>query len=278
VKRVGAVATGLLAIAVAVTGCGSGQDTTAQAQATGAGASGGQAKVVKVAAAADLKFALDDVLKDFAVDNPGIKVQVTYGSSGNFATQLSNGAPFDVFLSADTTYPDKLAAAGLTLEGTRFDYAVGRLVVWAGKDRNLGIHDGGLARLTDPAIRKVAIANPEHAPYGRAAVAALKSAGVYEQVKPKLVLGDNVAQAAEFVTSGNADAAVIALSLTKAGPMKDKGDVAEVDLATYPRINQGGVIMKKVADVDAAKTFTAYLSAGKARAVLKAYGFFLPTQ
>ncbi|RKR88289.1 molybdate transport system substrate-binding protein [Micromonospora pisi] len=269
-KRTRALVAGLLAAAVILTGCGAGNDT-----ADGAGA---QQKVVKVAAASDLKFALDDVLKDFRTDNPTTNVEVTYGSSGNFATQLSNGAPFDVFLSADTSYPQKLEEAGLTVDGSQFDYAVGRLVVWADKNKQFGIVAGGIRKLTDPKIRKVAIANPEHAPYGRAAVAALKSAGVYEQVQPKLVLGDNIAQAAEFVTSGNADAGVIALSLSLAGPMKDIGDVAEVDLESYPRINQGGVIMKKATDVEAARTFTAYLGGPKAHAVLKAYGFYLPGQ
>ncbi|MDG5801237.1 molybdate ABC transporter substrate-binding protein [Streptomyces ossamyceticus] len=272
-KRTGAWTAGLLAAAVTLTGCGAGGDSSAKADTDNIGT-----KVVKVAAASDLKFALEDVLKGFHKDNPGTKVQVSYGSSGNFATQLSNGAPFDVFLSADTSYPDKLAKAGLTVEGSQFDYAVGRLVVWADKGKKFGIADGGLKKLTDPNIRKVAIANPEHAPYGRAAVAALKSAGVYDEVKPKLVLGDNIAQAAEFVTSGNADAGVIALSLSEAGPMKDKGDVAEVDLASYPRINQGGVIMKKAVDVKAAKTFTAYLGSAKTHEVLKAYGFYLPGQ
>ncbi|MFD5140591.1 molybdate ABC transporter substrate-binding protein [Streptomyces sp. NPDC058378] len=276
-KRTGALIAGLLAAAVAVTGCGTDGDAPAKPDA-GRNEAGAASKVVKVAAASDLKFALDDVLKDFHKDNPNTKVEVSYGSSGNFATQLSNGAPFDVFLSADTSYPKKLEEAGLTVAGSQFDYAVGRLVVWADKGRKFGIEAEGLKKLTDPSIRKVAIANPEHAPYGKAAVAALKSAGVYEEVEPKLVMGDNIAQAAEFVTSGNADAGVIALSLSKAGPMKDKGDVAEVDLESYPRINQGGVIMKKASDAEAAKTFTAYLGSAKAHTVLKSYGFFLPGQ
>ncbi len=272
-KRTGAGTAGLLAVAVTLTGCGTGGGSSAKAE-------GGEnaTKVLRVAAASDLKFALEEVLKDFHKDIPGMKVEVTYGSSGNFATQLSHGAPFDVFLSADTSYPDKLAKAGLTVEGSQFDYAVGRLVVWADKGKKFNIASEGLKKLTDPGIRKVAIANPEHAPYGRAAVAALKSAGVYDEVEPKLVRGDNIAQAAEFVTSGNADAGVIALSLSTAGPMKDKGDVAEVDLASYPRIDQGGVILKKATDIDAAKTFTAYLSSTKTHEVLKAYGFSLPDQ
>ncbi|MDB1089954.1 molybdate ABC transporter substrate-binding protein [Streptomyces sp. ACA25] len=275
-KRTGALTAGLLTAVVAVTGCGTGTDASGTPDAgTNAGAG---PTVVRVAAASDLKFALDDLLKDFHEEHPGTTVEVSYGSSGNFSTQLFNGAPFDVFLSADTAYPEMLREAGLTVEDSQFDYAVGRLVVWAGKDKKFGIEAEGLDRLTGPDIRRIAIANPDHAPYGVAAVAALKSAGVYEEVKGKLVMGDNIAQAAEFVTSGNADAGVIALSLAEAGPMKDRGDVAEVDLESYPRINQGGVIMKKSSDVEAAKALATYLTGPGAQEVLKSYGFFLPGQ
>ena len=162
---------------------------------------------VRVAAAADLKFALDEVVGLAEDRHPGLTVKVTYGSSGTFLQQIQNGAPFDLYLSADLSYPRELVDAGLAEEDDLFRYAVGRLVLWVPESSPVDPRDG-LEVLAGDGTAKVAVANPEHAPYGVAAVAALREAGVYDAVAPKLVLGENVAQAAEFVQSGNADAGI----------------------------------------------------------------------
>ncbi|HEX8818847.1 MAG TPA: molybdate ABC transporter substrate-binding protein [Archangium sp.] len=231
-----------------------------------------------VAAASDLKFALDELVRGFRARNPGAEVQVTYGSSGNFLAQLSNGAPFDVFLSADVAYPRKLAEQGLVLEDDVFLYAVGRLVVWVPKDSPLAVETLGLKALTEPAVKRIAIANPQHAPYGRAAESALKSQGVHEAVKDKLVLGENIAQTAQFVESGNADVGIIALALALAPAMKNQGRYWEVPLDAYPRMEQGGAILKRARDVELAKRFRDYLLGAEGKALLERYGFFLPTE
>jgi molybdate transport system substrate-binding protein len=246
-----------------------------------AGCSGGPGpqkpqREVRVAAAADLKFALDEVAGAFERQSPGIKVTPTYGSSGNFFAQLSNEAPFDLFLSADIDYPRKLVEQGKAARGSEFVYAVGHLVVWVPTGSKADVAKLGLRALLDPSVKKVAIANPQHAPYGRAAEAALKKLGVYDHVKDRLVLGDNVAQAAQFVESGAADAGVIALSLARAPTMRDRGRYAEVPLDAYPRLEQGGIILRWAKDREAAQALRDFLTGPEGRAVLDRYGFLLP--
>ncbi|MDD5349988.1 MAG: molybdate ABC transporter substrate-binding protein, partial [Chthoniobacteraceae bacterium] len=182
-----------------------------------------------IAAAADLQFALDDLVKEFNTKNPASQASVTFGSSGNFYAQIQNGAPFDLFLSADIQYPRKLAEAGL-VAGDVFPYAVGRIVVWVPKKSPVDVAKLGIKALLESSIHKIAIANPEHAPYGRAAVEALKALKVYEQVQPKLVFGENIAQTAQFVQSGAADIGIIALSLAIAPKMSEAGRYWEVPL------------------------------------------------
>ena len=231
---------------------------------------------VRVAAAADLKFALDAGVPEFRTGRPDVDVRVTYGSSGNLFAQIENGAPFDLFLSADVEYPEKFAARGLTVPGSEFVYGVGRIVVWVRKESRLDIVGRGLGALGDPSVKKVAIANPRHAPYGRAAEEALKSLGVWNPVKEKLVLGENVAQTAQFVQSGAADAGIIALALALAPDMAAAGRWAEIPLSAYPPMRQGGVILKSSAGHDAAKAFRGYLVGPGGRAVLARFGFTLP--
>src|SRR5262249_11432227 len=180
------------------------------------------------------KFAFDEVASEFRKQNPGIKVTVTYGASGNFFAQLSNKAPFDLYLSADIDYPRKLIDAGLAVKESEFVYAVVHLVVWVPNGASLDLEKLGLRAVADPAVKKLAVANPKHAPYGRAAEAALKKAGVYGDVKDRLVLGENIAQTAQFVESGSADAGLIALSLALAPTMRDKGRYWAVPPDTYP--------------------------------------------
>ncbi|HSI92281.1 MAG TPA: molybdate ABC transporter substrate-binding protein [Jiangellaceae bacterium] len=251
--------------ALLLTGCGG---------AANAGHGDGRS-TVRVAAASDLKFALDDIAAELAAAEPEIELAITYGSSGTFFQQISNGAPFDLYLSADLAYPRELAGAGLAYSDDLFAYAVGRLVLWT-PDGSPVDPDSGLAALADPEVTRVAIANPEHAPYGVAAVAAMQSAGVYEAVEDKLVLGENVAQAAEFVQSGNAQAGIIALSLALSPPLLAAGSYAEIPLDTFLRIDQGGVVLAGARDAAAAHRVKDYLTSEPGQAVLERYGFFLP--
>jgi molybdate transport system substrate-binding protein len=230
---------------------------------------------VRVAAASDLNAALSDVIARFGGAHD-VDVSVSYGSSGTFYAQLLNQAPFDLFLSADVTYPNQLAARGLTLPQSEFTYAIGRLAVWAPASSPLDLEHDGLQALTQESVAHVAIANPEHAPYGRAAVAAMQAAGVYDRVRPKLVVGENVAQAMQFVQSGAADVGIVALSLARAPSVKGKGRLFEIPVSTYPRLEQGGTILKGAADVDAARALRGFLLSADGQAILKQYGFSMP--
>ncbi len=233
---------------------------------------------VSVAAAADLKYALDEIAAEFQKSHPAIKVNLTYGSSGNFYTQLSNKAPFDIFFSADIDYPKKLIAAGLAAKDSQFKYAMGRIVVWVPKDSAINVEKLGIESLAQPSVKKIAIANPEHAPYGRAAEAAMKKLGVYDRVKERLVLGENIAQTAQFVETGAADVGIIALSLATAPAMKDKGKYWAVPLDAYPTLEQGGVILSWAKDAEATQQFKAFVTGPEGRAILNRYGFTLPSE
>ena len=239
-------------------------------------AQGTSGRLVRVAAAADLKFALDEISAAFRAKHPDITVQVSYGSSGNFFAQLSNQAPFDMFFSADVDYPRQLIAKGVAAKEAEFLYAVGRIVVWVPRSSTLDLTRLGINALADPSIRKIAIANPKHAPYGRAAEAAMKTLGVYEVVRDRLVYGENIAQTAQFVQTGAADIGIIALSLAVAPALKDEGRFWEVPLESYPRIEQGGIILSWATDTVAAQTLRAFVLGEEGRAVLHRYGFFLP--
>lgn len=230
---------------------------------------------VRVAAAADMNVALGEIITRFGASHD-VDVVVSYGSSGTFYAQILNHAPFDLFLSADVAYPNQLAARGLTLPQSEFTYAIGRLVLWAPVSSPLDVERGGLQALTGASIGHVAIANPEHAPYGRAAVAAMRAAGVYDRVRPKLVLGENVAQAMQFVQSGAAAAGIVALSLALAPNVKGRGRLFEIPAATYPRLEQGGAILKGAADVNAARALRGFLLSADGQAILARNGFFQP--
>lgn len=230
---------------------------------------------VRVAAAADLNVALGEIIARFGASQ-AVDVGVSYGSSGTFHAQLLNHAPFDLFLSADLEYPRQLAARGLTLEKSEFTYAIGRLVLWTPESSSLDVEHQGLQTLTAASVTHIAIANAEHAPYGRAAVEAMRSAGLYDRVRPKLVYGENVAQALQFAESGAADVGFVPLALALAPSLKRKGRWFEVPAETYPRLDQGGVILQWAADVDAARALRAFMLSAEGRAILAKDGFFLP--
>ena len=233
----------------------------------------GQPREIRVAAAADLNFAMRELAQQFEKQS-GCSVSVSYGSSGNFFSQLQNGAPFDIFLSADVAYPQKLRAAELT-QGDMYEYAVGRLVLWAPANSEVSPDAQHWDALVDPRVTKIAIANPEHAPYGRAAVAALKSAGIYDRIKSKLVYGENISQAAQFVQSGNAQAGILALSLTLA-PSMHGGKSWEIPRDLYPPIRQGAAILNKARNPEDARRFLDFLKSAEARETLRAFGFSPP--
>jgi len=235
---------------------------------------GSPAQELRVAAAADLKFAMQELAAQFQKQS-GTKLDVTYGSSGNFFSQLQNGAPFDLFFSADIDYPRKLQAADLAEAGTLYEYAVGRIAIWAPADAKFDVAHLGWKALLAPSVQKISIANPEHAPYGRAAVAALQKAGIYDQVKAKLVYGENISQAAQFVQSGNAQAGIVAVSLALSPAMKD-GKRWEIPADMHPPIDQAAIVLKNATNKDAARAFLEFVKSAAGRAILARYGFTFP--
>jgi molybdate transport system substrate-binding protein len=229
--------------------------------------------VVRVAAAADLKFAFDEIIDAFRRPHPEIELQVSYGSSGNFYAQLSNRAPFDIFFSADMDYPRRLIHDGLAPPETVFTYGVGRLVVWVTRESPIALEKLGIQALLDPKVSKIAIANPRHAPYGRASEEAMRRLGVYDKVKNRLVYGDNVMQAFQFIESSAAEIGIVSYSLAMAPPMRDKGRFFEIPLDAFPRLEQGGVILSWSEDRAAADALRAFVLSEEGKAILRRYGF-----
>ena len=230
-----------------------------------------QTKQLKIAAAADLKFAFSELAAQYE-KRTGTKIDVTYGSSGNCFSQLKNGAPFDVFFSADLKYPRDLADSGLANASTLREYAVGRIVIWSPPTATVDPALSNWNALLDPTVLKIAIANPAHAPYGRAAVAALQKAGIYEKTKAKLVYGENISQAAQFVQSGNAQAGIIALSLA-VSPAMHSGKRWEIPADAYPPIRQAAVVLSASTDQSAARQFLDYVTSAEGQNILAKYGF-----
>jgi molybdate transport system substrate-binding protein len=233
------------------------------------------AQEIAVAAAADMSAALPEVVAAYAMKT-GQTVQVSFGASGNLTNQIRNGAPFDVFFSADEQYPQQLISEGLAEKDTLYRYAVGRLVLWVPNDSPLDLSKLGIKALLDPAVKKISIANPATAPYGRAAEATLRHFRIYDQVSSRLVVGENISQAAQFVESGNAQAGLVALSHALAPAMKEKGRYWTVPLDAYPTLNQAAVVLSKSKQQDAAKKFLDFLRSPEANSLLTRYGFSLP--
>ena len=230
-----------------------------------------RAQTIKVAAAADLRYALDEVVKEFKKSNAGANIEVIYGSSGNAFTQISNGAPFDVYFSADILYPQKLKEAGLTLTEPKL-YAIGRIVLWSA---SLDVNKG-LSVLAEKPNIKIATANPEHAPYGQRSVEALKYYKLYEKVKKQLIYGENISQAAQFCLSGNAEAGLIALSLVLSPSMSNHGKYVLIDEKSHRPLEQSYVILNQAKENRLAFSFAEFISSPAARLIFEKYGFTLP--
>lgn len=234
--------------------------------------SAAQAEKITIAAAADLKFAMDEIVASFKKASPADEIDVVYGSSGKFHTQVQQGAPYDLFFSADISFPRELAKAGLAASEVR-PYAVGRVVLWsAGMDASKMT----LASLTDPKITRIAIANPKHAPYGRRAEEALRSSGLWEKVEPKLVYGENIAHTAQFVQTGNAQVGIIALALAVNPELASKGGYWLIPDNLHNPLEQGFIITRRAEKSLLAKRFADYMGSRPARAVMTKYGFVLP--
>ncbi len=229
------------------------------------------AQEITVAAAADLQSAMQDVSARFERQT-GKKIKVIFGSSGNFFQQIQSGAPFDMFFSANLDYPKKLEAAGLIENGSYYEYAKGKIVAWVPNDSKIDL-TSGLKALLDPSVKKIAIANPLHAPYGQAAVSAMQKEGIYDKAKDKFVLGENISQAASFVVSGSADIGIVALSLALSPNMKDKGRYTEVPADEYPPIEQACVILSSSKNKEIAQQFLSYFKSAAVADLLVGYGF-----
>jgi molybdate transport system substrate-binding protein len=238
-------------------------------------ASAGEQRSISVAAAANMKPAFEEIATMFQSGHPGVEVKSTFGASGTFFAQIANGAPFDLFLSADSEYPAKMVEQGLA-DGKPFTYAYGALVVWVPKDSTLDLPGKGLAALADPSVLKIAIANPDVAPYGRAAKASLDKAGILESVKGRIVMGQNVNQAAQFAQSGNAQAAFLPLSLARAPPLSEQGRSWIVPAGAYPRVEQAGVVLQGSRQPALARELAAFVMGDAARQVLARHGYGLP--
>ncbi len=232
------------------------------------------AESVSVAAAADLAYCLEDVNAAFKKAHPGADLKVSSGSSGNFTTQIKNGAPFEVFLSADVSYPRELIKAGLADESTLFIYAVGRIVLWTSTPDKVDVTKGfDLLRDASGPVKKLAVANPDHAPYGRAAKEALQHEKLWDAVQPRIVLGENIAQTAQFVETGNADAGFVALSLVLSPKLSKVGKWWEIPADTYNKLEQGAVLTKAGTNNPLAKAYIDFLKTDEARAIFDKYGF-----
>jgi len=237
--------------------------------------SAAEPRSVSVAAAANMKPAFEEIARLFQARNPGVEVKSTFGASGTFFAQIANGGPFDLFLSADTDYPAKMVEQGLA-DGAAFPYAFGKLVVWVPKGSNLDLDGKGLAALIDPSVQKIAIANPHVAPYGRAAQAALEKAGILDAVKDRIVMGQNVNQAAQFAQTEAAQAAFLPLSLAMVPPLSEQGRIWMVPAASYPRVEQAAVVVKGAKQAALARELAAFLVGDAARQVLARHGYDLP--
>jgi molybdate transport system substrate-binding protein len=227
-------------------------------------------KEILIAAAADLRFAMDSLVATFKIENPDIDIKVSYGSSGIFFEQISNGAPFDLFFSADLDYAKKLKEKSIAITEVK-TYGTGQLVLWS------KIIDPNILKmnsLLNNAVAKIAIANPDHAPYGKRAVESLNYYHLYDQVKTKLVLGENISQTAQFLTSGAAEIGLVALSLALSPNMqREGGKFWLIPAETHKVLEQGYVMLQHARDNAEAVKFMTFIGSPKAESVFREFGF-----
>lgn len=232
---------------------------------------------IAVAAAADLSFAMKDLAARYE-QKSGSRIALSFGASGNFYAQIQSGAPYDLFFSADADYPAKLAVDRFLEKSSVRTYAIGHLVLWIPNSSKIDLQQFKMNTLLQPSVQKIAIANPDHAPYGRAALAALEHFGLKERVSDKFVLGENVSQAAQFVQSGNAQAGLIPLSLAMSPAMKSAGRYWELPSDSYPAIQQAVGILASSKHQRAALAFIDFVASPEGATVLQQYGFALPAR
>ena len=234
------------------------------------------AEKITIAAASDLKFAMDEIVMQYKSLNPMDEIEVIYGSSGKMLTQIQQGAPYDLYFSADISYPNQLSTEGLAL-GQVKPYAIGRIVLWAPKTK-FDASKMTLESLVNKDIHRIAIANPKHAPYGKRAEEALKFANVWDKVEPKLIYGENIAQTAQFVQTGNADVGIIALSLALSSELAKIGNYWMIPAEWHHPLEQGFVMTKHAENNKAAKSFTQLMTTPEVRKIMVKYGFILPNE
>jgi molybdate transport system substrate-binding protein len=231
------------------------------------------AEKITVAAAADMKFAMEEIASSFRATHPADEVEVIFGSSGKAHTQIQQGAPYDLYFSADVSFPQELIERGMSASLEVIPYALGRIVLWSS---TFDASTMTLENLADPKIIHVATANPAHAPYGRRAVEALKSSGMWDKIEPKMVYGENITQATQFVQSGNAQVGIIALSLAVSPELTSKGGYYLIPDTLHEPLKQGFIITKRAENNELAHKFADYMNSKEARSVMVRYGFVLP--
>jgi len=231
-----------------------------------------RAETVTIAAASDLQFAMDALVRVFRQQEADANLKLVYGSSGTFNAQISQGAPFDLYFSADISYPQALLAKGLAASEVR-PYATGRLVLWSLRE---DVSTLDWSEISDPRFRRIAIANPRHAPYGKRAEETLQALGMLDEVRGRLVLGENISQAAQFVQTGNAELGLVALSLVSAPGLSAQGWYQLVPANLHEPLLQGYIITRRAQDNALAWRFAAFVESPVARGILESHGFVLP--
>ncbi len=230
---------------------------------------------IMIAAASNLRFAMDEICHAFQETYPTIQTKVSYGSSGNFFAQIKQGAPFDIFFSANARYPKLLEKEGYAVKDMQKVYAVGKIVLWI-HNKSIVDPDKGLQATILPEVKKLAIANPKHAPYGHAAEESLRYYGLWEKVKRKLIYGENISQTAQFVHTGAADAGIIALSLAVSPKMLHEGRYWTIPVESYNDIEQVYAVLQRGKGVSSIRKLLDFLHGEDGRKILSRYGFAFP--
>ena len=252
-----AVAAFLVALLCAVPACKDRPSNTSSSQE------------LTVAAASDLTPAFEEIGREFESAHK-TKVVFVFGSTGLLTKQIENGSPMDLFAAANVSYIDQLEQKRLIVPGTKAIYARGRITLWTSSESNLRF--AGIEDLSRPEVQRIAIANPDHAPYGLAARQALETAGIWERVKPKLVYGDNIRQTLQYAETGNVEVAIVALSLS----MQSRGRWTLIPEELHKPIDQGMAIIKTTTNEPAARAFSAFVNGPQGRAIMQKYGFTFP--